>query len=66
MTRRFPLTPSDFEQVILSVCREEGIEVVNHHGAFFARLSAPDEEGGETLGEINLSRIANEMAGKLS
>jgi hypothetical protein len=66
MTRAFPMTASDFEQVILSVCRQEGIEVVNHDGAYFARLSVSDKDGRETLGEINLSRVAHELAGKLS
>jgi hypothetical protein len=61
-TRLANWTAPDYERKIVSAFQEEGYDIVEHDGASFARITTVDDEGANTLAEINLTKVAMGMA----
>lgn len=66
MRKNTSWTAADYERVMVDAYRQEGIAVVSQDGMSFARVTAKDEAGTIVMTEINVSRIAREMARVLS
>lgn len=66
MSRRFAHAAGDYRSLLIETANEEGFDVVVKDGVAYMRVTVPDENGGESVTEVNLTRFAVTMARTLS